>query len=236
MPELTAEIIKKLKNLIASTETQDELECRKYLMYAEEFLFKHDTLKKRLYSERETPTNMGITDYVISGIIGNHPSLDPACVRTYIWEFKAPQCYLFKKDNENRLSPTKELFKAENQLFNYYHSIKLNITLLQRFKTYPNCVFVGGIIIGSNQRLLRGNIETEKKKALLKDAFDIRRLYVYKETGLLLATWSDVLDRLTDKYVNLTKDNVVPGHIFKDSRLIPGTISSEQIIKSISQD
>ncbi len=236
MPELTEEVCKELKKLIDSTDTQDELECRKYLSYAEEFLFKNDTLKTRLYSECELPTNMGITDYVISGILGNNPYLYPDCIKTYVWEFMAPQCFLFQKDTENRLCPTKELVKAENQLLNYYHSIKYDITLLERFKTYPKNVFVGGIIIGSKERLVKGNLETEKKKVLLKDAFDIRSLYFYKETGLLLKTWSDVLDYLNNKYVNLTKDSVAPDYTFKDCKLEAGTISVEETINTINQD
>ncbi len=236
MPELTEEVCKELKKLIDSTDTQDEIECRKYLSYAEEFLFKQDTLKTRLYSERELPTNMGITDYVISGILGNNPYLEPAYIKTYVWEFKAPQCFLFQKDTENRLCPTKELIKAENQLLNYYHSIKYNLTLLERFKTYPKHVFVGGIIIGSKERLVKGNLETEKKEALLKDAYDIRNSYFYAQTGLLLVTWSDVFDYLTNKYVNVTKDIVDPNYTFKDHKLEAGTISVEETINMINQD
>lgn len=232
MAEVTAEICTSLETLINSQNTHDELECREYLKYAEEFLFKRDTLKECLYSERETPTNMGVTDYVISGTIGNNPYLDPVCVKTYVWEFKAPQCFIFKKDTENRLVPTKELFSAENQLLNYYHSLKYDLTLCQRFRTYPKDVFIGGIIIGSKDKLVQGNFDTEKKKRLLKDAFDIRSMYFYKETGLVLKTWSDILDYLTNKYVKLTKDSVVPDYTFEDYRIQEGTISVEETINT----
>lgn len=237
MLEPTAETCKKLKNLIDLSDTQDELECRKYLSYAEEFLFKKDVLVTRLYSERELPTNMGITDYVISGIIGNNPYFDPDCVKAYVWEFKAPQCFVFRKETENRLCPTKELFEAENQLLNYYHALKYNLTLVNRFKAgHPKNVFIGGIIIGSRERLVTGELEEEKKKALLKEAFDIRNSYFYAQTGLYLVTWSDVLDYLDRKYVNLTKDSAVPEHIFKDHKLKEGTISIEETIEPINYE
>jgi len=235
--EPTAEICKELKNLIDSNDTQDELECRKYLSYAEEFLFKRDVLETPLYSEREMPTNMGITDYVISGIIGNNPYFDPKCVKAYVWEFKAPQCFVFRKETENRLCPTKELFEAENQLLNYYHALKYNLTLVDRFQAgHPKNVFIGGIIIGSRERLVRGEFEAEKKKALLKDAYDIRNSYFYAQTGLCLVTWSDVLDYLNKKYVDLTKDSTVPEYTFKDILLPEGTFSIEETIKPFDQE
>jgi hypothetical protein len=226
-------ICQNLKNLIDSEDKQDELECRKYLGCAEEFLFKKDTLEQRLYSEREVPTNMGETDYVISGKVGNDPYLDPECVRTYIWEFKAPQCYIFKKDGENRLSPTKELFQAENQLLNYYHSLKFNQNMIDRFRAgHPNNIRIGGIIIGSCDRLVRGKLESEKKKALLKDAFNIRKAYFYKETDLWLFTWSDVLDYLNKKFINLTKESTSPEFAFPDTRINAGTISAQETIQN----
>jgi hypothetical protein len=220
-----ANVCRGLKDLIDSADAQDELECRRYLSYAEEFLFKKDTLKRHLYSEREMPTNMGKSDYVISGIIGNNPC-DPGCVRAYVWEFKAPQCFLFRKDTENRLSPTKELFEAENQLLNYYHALKFDLTLVNRLQAgHPNNVFIGGIIIGSSERLVQGDLEAMKKEVLLKDAYAIRNSYFYQHIGLLLMTWNQVLDYLDKKYVNLTKDNAVPEYTFEADRLKAGTIS-----------
>jgi hypothetical protein len=231
LAEPPADVCERLRTLIDSTDTQNELECRKYLSYAEEFLFKKDTLERRLYSERDLPTNMGKSDYVISGTIGNTPYLNPDCVKAYVWEFKAPQCFVFKKDTENRLCPTKELFDAENQLLNYYHALKFDLNLVHRFQAgHPDNVFIGGIIIGSRERLVQGDLEEEKKKALLKDAYIIRNAYFYKQTDLSLMTWSDVLNYLNKKYVNLTKDSAVPEFAFKDDKLKAGTISVQETI------
>jgi hypothetical protein len=233
LSETPEEVCQNLKNLIDSTDVQNELECRRYLGYAEEFLFKKDALLERLYSEREVPTNMGESDYVISGRIGNDPYLNPNCVKAYVWEFKAPQCFVFRKDGENRLCPTKELFEAENQLLNYYHSLKYNQNMVERFRAgHPNNIFVGGIIIGSSERLVRvrGRFESEKKEALLKEAFAIRRTYFYKETDLWLYTWNDVLDYLNKKFVNLTKESVNPDFTFQDVKTKAGTISAIESI------
>lgn len=228
MVEKPQGIYQSLKELIDSEDQQEELQCRKFLKHAEEFLFKTDTLKERLYSEQETPTNMGKTDYVISGKIGNDPYLNPDGVRVYVWEFKAPQCFIFRKDGDNRLCPTKELFEAENQLLNYYHALKYNQNLLQRFRAgHPNNLFIGGIIIGSSDRLVKGKFEDEKKKALLQDAFNIRRTYFYNETGLCLYTWNDLLDYFNKKFINLTKESTNPNYAFTDLPSLNGTVSAQ---------
>jgi hypothetical protein len=234
LSELPADVCEKLKELINSTEKQDELECRKYLKYAEDYLFKEDTLKQFLYAECEVPTNMGKTDYVISGIIGNNPvRID--CVKAYVWEFKAPQCYMFRKDGENRLCPTKELFEAENQLLNYYHALKHDLTLVHRFKAgHPRNICLGGIIIGSHERLVRGQLEEKKKKALLDDAYEIRKSYFYKPNGLWLVTWDEILDFLSNKYVNLTKNSVDLEHTFEDYKLKEETTSVEESLTALS--
>jgi len=234
LSEPPPDVCEKLKALINSTEKQDELECRKYLKYAEDYLFKEDTLKQFLYAECEVPTNMGKTDYVISGIIGNNP-VNIDCVKAYVWELKAPQCYVFRKDGQNRLCPTKELFEAENQLLNYYHALKHDLTLVHRFKAgHPRNVCLGGIIIGSHERLVRGKLEKEKKKALLNDAYEIRKAYFYKPHGLWLVTWDEILDFISNKYVNLTKNSLDLEHTFKDYKLKEETTSVEESLTALS--
>jgi len=231
LAESPADICKALLTLINSADTQDELECRKYLSHAEDFLFKKDTLRRVLYSERELPTNMGKSDYVVSGIIGNNPVVIN-CVRTYVWEFKAPQCSWFRKETENRLCPTKELFEAENQLLNYYHSLKFDLNLVKRFEAgHPDNVFMGGIIIGSRERLVMEDMEPAKKGKLLEDAYTIRNLYFYQQTGLSLFTWNDVLDHLNRKFVNYAKESTIPEYKFSADKIPPGTLSADVTVK-----
>jgi hypothetical protein len=232
--ELTIESLNGLRKLIETNETQDELECRKYLACIEDYLFKKDTLVNVVYSERETPVNAGKTDYIISGIIGNNPVI-AECSRTYIWELKAPQYYLFRKDGENRLCPTKELFEAENQLLNYYHDLKYDLKLVARFKAgHPINVFVGGIIIGSKERTVKGDFEENKKSTLAGEAYAIRNEYFYRQNDLWLLTWTDVLNyfeqKVNEKFVNLTKENVIPDYTFKDYKPKAGTISTQETL------
>ena len=234
MPELNKESLDELRKLIEATKTQDELKCRKYLACVEDYLFKKDTLVSVLYSERETPVNTGKTDYIISGIIGNNPVVN-ACTRTYIWELKAPQYYLFKKDTKDRLCPTKQLFEAENQLLNYYHDLKYDLNLVKRFKAgHPANVFVGGIIIGSKDRTVRGDFEEAKKDALVETAYAIRNEYFYSHNNLWLLTWTDVLNyfeqKVNERFINLTRENTVSEYTFKDYKPKAGTISTQETI------
>ncbi len=174
----------------------------------------------------------GISDYVISGTIGNDPIRDD-CIKGYVWELKAPQCYLFRKDGENRLCPTTDLFEAENQLLNYYDDLKLQPKMVDRFHVgHPDNLCIGGIIIGSRTRLVKGKIEEKKRDELLKDAMRIRKTQFYDHAGIAIVTWSQVLNSINKKFIDITKNSVDQNHRFTINKMEAGTKSAEERIQT----
>lgn len=225
--------VTELTNLINS-EGRKERECRKYLHYAHTILFREDVPKDIVYEEPEMIGSAGVSDYVISGSIGNNPS-SSNCVKAYVWELKAPQCFLFKKDNENRLRPTPDLNDAENKLLNYVDELRGNHTLQTRFGvTHSDYVCIGGIVIGCKSKLVDGNYEEAKKTKLLNDALRIREEWFYKRAGIRLITWSHVLDHISGNYRDIIKQNTNLCYAFQTPQVPSGTISTLEHVHSES--
>lgn len=193
MPEIHDNPYLELKELIEATENKEH-ECREYLQYAKEALVK-DTVLEFVYIETERRSTVGDSDYIISGKIVDET--DNECVKAYIWELKAPQCYIFEKDTENRLRPTKELIQAENQLLNYYHENKGSDTFRNDFGiTHPDNVRFGGIIIGSHARRVKGDYRDDKREKLIETAFMIRKNYIYDRLNIRIMHWDYIKDIL----------------------------------------
>lgn len=181
-----------LLELINSPEHK-ELECRDMLKYAEELLVR-ETVIEFVNSHSEWRLHSGDSDYVVSGRVSDETGL--STVKAYVWELKAPQCYLFRQESGNRLSPTVDLFKAENQLLNYYHEMKGNESFRHSFGvTHSDNVQFGGIIIGSRERWVAGAFDSENKKSeLYERALSIRKQYFYDPLGIRIMTWDQVAD------------------------------------------
>jgi hypothetical protein len=179
-----------LKALI-DDETKKEHECRKYLQYIPHYLFR-ETVVSYEYRETEYRGHSGDSDYVISGKVKDESGFE--CVRAYIWELKAPQCYIFEKDTKNRLRPTKDLIQAENQLLHYYEEQKGSDQFRDEFKvTHPDNVCFGGIIIGCNRTLVKGDYNEKKKERLFQRTKTIRDKHFYRNSGIRLVTWDTIL-------------------------------------------
>lgn len=182
-----------LKELIEAEENKEH-ECREFLQYAKEALVRN-TVLDFVYVETERRGFVGDSDYIISGRVVDETGVES--VKAYIWELKAPQCYIFEKDNENRLRPTKDLIQAENQLLHYYHESKGSDTFRRDFRiTHPDNVCFGGIIIGSLNRTARGEYEDEKRNRLIETAFMIRKKYIYEPLTIKIMNWDYVLEQL----------------------------------------
>lgn len=106
-----------LLDLINCNTRRTELQCREYLKYVPHLLFNENVIEVK-YIEPESRGYRGDTDFVISGIVQDEAG--GQLNRAYIWELKAPQCTIFVKDNNNRVRPSLDLIKAENQLLHYY--------------------------------------------------------------------------------------------------------------------
>jgi hypothetical protein len=113
----------------------------------------------------------------------------------FLWELKAPQCYLFEYDNNNhRCRPTLDLVKAENQLLHYVEeavgseSTRTRLGVMNRDNIRP-----GGIIIGAKNTMLRGsrNVRDIDKAST---ALRLRRDRFYLAQGIRILLWDRVLD------------------------------------------
>jgi hypothetical protein len=183
-----------LQGLITAGENM-ELECREYLQYAKELLVR-DTVREYVYIETERRSSSGDSDYIISGKVVNESGYET--VRVYIWELKAPQCPIFRKDTENRLIPSVDLFHAENQLFHYYHELQGSAKFMHDFGiTHPDYIRIGGIIIGSKDTWISGQIEEPKRSILLENMMMIRKKYVYDPNHMRLLSWNQVLEHIS---------------------------------------
>lgn len=181
-----------LKNLIDDTHNK-ELECRRYLQYAKYLLFR-DAVINFVYVETEYRTHAGDSDYVISGEV--HDESGVHCTRAYVWELKAPQCFVFEKDTENRLRPTRDLVQAENQLLHYFDDLKYNAQARAEFGvTHPENVRLGGIIIGCKRTEVKGDYEHAKKTRLYNKAKRCRD-FLYNPANIRLMLWNRVLEQL----------------------------------------
>ena len=174
-----------------------ELECRKYLPYAKELLVKVTT-KEFLSEADEYRGHSGDSDYIVvckacdeAGIESNH---------AYIWEVKAPQCYVFEQDTMNRVKPTKDFISAENQLLHYYEESKGSDQFRAEFGiTHPENVKLGGIVIGSKKTLVKSSDYLEDLIIrLYTRALDLRRRYLYGHSGVKVIIWDTILDHLLE--------------------------------------
>src|SRR4030042_5437274 len=149
---------------LITAEGYKELECRKYLQFVPGLLVKGNIISL-VYHEIDYRGNAGDSDYVISAKIQKDIGVER--VEAYVWELKAPQCYLFKKDTENRLRPSEDLIKAENQLLHYYEEQRGNELFRAKFGvTRQNDVHIGGIIIGCKAKQVDADFEIDKKDRL----------------------------------------------------------------------
>ena len=190
MPEIE-DIVASLTSLIRSS-TGRERECRKYLKHAREALVEK-IVTEFVYVEEERRGSLGDTDYVISCRVRDETGTE--FVKAYIWELKAPKYYIFERDTENRLRPTKELVQAENQLLNYVHENRGSDEFKATFGVLHPCeICFGGIIIGRNDTKVKGEYETEKKNLLFVNALRIRSTYFYRPLGIRILTWNFILD------------------------------------------
>ncbi len=194
MSNNSQDIYKQLHELIQANKNK-EIECREFLYHARTALVP-DTVLDFVYVEKERRGTSGDSDYIISVRAQDETGLES--VKAYIWELKAPQCYMFEKDTENRLRPSKELIQAENQLLHYYHEHKGSELSRNDFGiTHSDNINFGGIIIGCHHRRVKGHFADEVKKAkLLEKALMIRIRYIYDPLHIRIVQWDYILDLL----------------------------------------
>ena len=108
-------------------------------------------------------------------------------------EIKAPQAALMEPDeNQNRYRPTKELYKAENQLIHYWYQARGDSLFKQRFQLHNESqVKLGGVVIGRNDTITRNSDPSKVRAARL--SLDIRMNTLYQHNGLKVLVWDRLL-------------------------------------------
>src|SRR3712207_1472707 len=92
-----------------------ERECQQYLIYAAKLLLPNSPTE--IVAVTEERNYFGRSDFVIGADIRD--GTNRIARHAFIWELKAPQCYLFEMDTNNRCRPTDDFLDGENQLLHY---------------------------------------------------------------------------------------------------------------------
>jgi hypothetical protein len=145
------------------------------------------------YIEFERRTSSGDFDIALSAKVKSDQNIEEMI--TFLWELKAPQCYIFEKDTENRLKPSKDLISAENQLLHYYHECKHNADFLRTHGiTHPDMIYAGGIIIGKESTKVKNFKDKSKANSLFQKINHIRKQYFYSHLSIRIITWDTIFD------------------------------------------
>lgn len=173
------------------SDAHTERECQRYLPYANEILLPNTTTSHESISEE--PHYFGRTDFIVFGNFRD----DVGTIKrfAYIWELKAPQCFLFERDDsQRRCRVTKDFIKGENQLLHYFHQAMNDDLFRQRSGLESrDCIRFGGIIIGTDEKKIdhRGDLSDVAKAEM---ALGLRMEYLYRANGIRIMTWDRILD------------------------------------------
>jgi len=195
---MTMNLANELRDLV-NAEARNERQCRKYLEHARNLLV-DVTSHAFLRQVAEYRGHTGDSDYLISCRVTD--GVGGQKVKAYIWEVKAPQCYIFKADTQNRVLPSDDFISAENQLLHYYDEARGSQQFRNEFEVQsPDDVMLGGIIIGSNRtkvsQLKRSHYDEPKLQQLFQHALDLRIKHLYKEKNIKVYHWDRIVDYLT---------------------------------------
>jgi len=190
----TSALSTRLQALISDTHHK-ESECKELLTHARDILVKA-TPSRYIDQDSEYRGHTGDSDYLV--ICATLDEAGQECIEAYVWEAKAPQCFLFEPDTETRVRPTKEFVSAENQLLHYFAELQDSEQFKEEFNiTHHENIKLGGIIIGSRKRLVKSSSYSQSKTTrLFKRALNVRKRYLYGQSGIKVMTWDDILDYL----------------------------------------
>ncbi len=180
-----------LKELVDEPVKHTEKECRKYIPQALELFVPYTGITTVLGEEDEYPGHTGPNDLIVfcerkcGGVVEK---------RAYIWEVKSAQTNIFVKCTNNRVKPSPEFVKAENQLLHYWEDCKSEQFRAKFDITNIDCICLGGILIGKGDTLVSGDYEESKKKTLYRTAINLRKKCLYDPSGIQFLIWDDVLD------------------------------------------
>ena len=191
-----------LLSLIADDKFREK-ECQPFLDNIRHCLCL-ETPKEILYFGREDPARSGYADYTVSAVISDGGRAERRVA--YVWEVKAPQLYAFEFDDcAERLRPTKDLIRAESQLFHYVEEFSESASFRQKYKLdAAGQVKPGGFIIGRSSNMIKPNKKFSKsahEEAVLWNMARLRReAYLYQAANIRLKNW-DWVTEMMDSYL-----------------------------------
>lgn len=184
---MAEEICQDLQRLIDAQDNK-ESECRDFLRHARDLLVSPDIASRFVEVEIERHEYLGRSDYVV---IADVLRSGDCYRRAYLWELKAPQCFIYKEDTRNRLKSSPDFVDAENKLLNYYYGLKENSLFLQQYEICASSdISLGGIIIGCSRTKVRGDYTEAEKTSRYNIAKRVRdQLYDGK---IKVRTWDEI--------------------------------------------
>jgi hypothetical protein len=170
-----------------------ETECESYLAQAAGFLVPGTPID--LSALRQDRNYFGSSDLTVT--VSMLDELMAISNSAYIWELKAPQCYLMEyDDSKTRCRPTAELIKAENQLLHYGHESQYNDAHRARLKILDrDRIKLGGIVMGTKDRLLKGGSGPGDIERAT-NSLNIRKRYFYEPNNIRIITWDRLVEYL----------------------------------------
>jgi len=197
------DVYKELKVLIEA-ENNNELKCRDYLKYVRDLLV-DVTTASYIDEAEEYRGHSGDSDYLIVCKAKDEGGIESN--KAYIWEVKAPQCYLFEFDTQNRVRPTRDFISAENQLLHYWEERRGCEQFREEFNiTHSNDVKLGGLIIGCKKTWVKsGNYEPSILEKLYRRALNLRTNHLYGHSGIRVMIWDHILEFLEPKKAPIKK-------------------------------
>lgn len=190
----TSDLCTELQSFITSADHK-ESECKQFLTHARDILVKA-TPSRYIDQESEYRGHTGDSDYLV--VCATLDEAGQQCIEAYVWEAKAPQCFLFEPDTKTRVRPTKEFVSAENQLLHYFEDLQSSEQFREEFNiTHHENIKLGGIIIGSRNRLVKSTTYSASQTTrLFIRALNLRKRLLYGQSGIKVMTWDDILDYL----------------------------------------
>lgn len=176
---------------IADTAAREK-ECQPYLDFIPELLC-HESPKEILAFGREDSARGGYADYTVSAVISDGGRAEHRVA--YVWEVKAPQLYAFEfDDNAGRVRPTKDLVRAESQLFHYVDEFSASPSFRQKYKLDAAAkVRAAGFIIGRSANMIKPNsnypISSSDEVNLWDMARARREYFLYRAANIKLKNW-----------------------------------------------
>jgi hypothetical protein len=216
-----------LKNLIDDINNFREEECKEYLGLVPHLLIRGSFRDNRdiIRIKTEYRHHSGDSDYIISA---NVSANGRSCPRVYVWEIKAPQCYVFEKRTANRAQPSLDLIQAETQLPSYYDDLKRDPeTLSEEFGVSSSeDLCFGGIIIGCNRTKVRRETNPTEIDILFNRAIRCRNyLYEHAKGSIRLILWDEIHIYLSADRVQALSRGPETASPFETPRITSDTIS-----------